>query len=94
MRVAYGPDTALYGPPDGYVVVGRGRDAKGVTFQSLSVTTELIEMGGWWIVLFIFDDISTKLRQRGAVPQHWECGGWWRNEDAWSELDMDGEYKW
>jgi hypothetical protein len=91
--VKYGPETMMYGPPHGYMVTcrGIGQDLQMYGYTS-AVTTELVEAGGWFVLGVLFENICMKLKAKGATPQWWDCGGWWREE--WSENDEYGDYKW
>lgn len=80
MKVAYGAETAQYGPPDGYVVTVRGFDESRMIWQNTQmVSADAIEYAysPWSMLAWMFERMSTSLRDKGVEPYDWDCGGYW-----------------
>jgi hypothetical protein len=78
--IRFGSAAVPYGVPDAYVIVGRGTNDEGESVMSSTQITvlNLREIQRPWLILaWVFIRLTAQLRELGAEPRDWECGGYW-----------------
>jgi hypothetical protein len=99
VKIVWGADTIMYGPPDAYVLRVVGRRVNGPDAQvNQIIAAQLFEQvaSPWNVLWFITEKMTTLLREAEAEPEWWDCGGAWFGDDneEWSPEDEFGDYKW